>query len=159
MAAAHHAVIGAGTHRPSHRHHAHPCPGGASDWAPSHAQRSVRCKGRSDCIRSTASQAGNLAEISQRMSEPRDEASSLRYLNRAGRGENSVRYPVNAGSIRLDARRADDAGPFRNLALDQRRNLVRSCRGWFKAKRKEPRLHVRQGVCADIKSSGSRHQP
>src|SRR5436309_11926480 len=28
IAAAHHAVIGAGTHRPPHRHHAHPCPGG-----------------------------------------------------------------------------------------------------------------------------------
>src|SRR5262249_51639878 len=56
IAAAHHAVIGAGTHRPPHRHHAHPCLGGPSDWTPSLAQRSIRRKCRSDCIRSPASQ-------------------------------------------------------------------------------------------------------
>jgi hypothetical protein len=73
IAAAHHAVIGVPhpesglfrwrfarpsdrTHRPPHRHHAHPCPGGPSDWAPSLAQRSIRRKCRSDCILSPASQ-------------------------------------------------------------------------------------------------------
>src|SRR5215831_3435665 len=86
IAAAHHAVIGAGTHRPSHRHHAHPCPGGASDWGPSHAQRSIRHKGRSDCSRSTARQAGNLAEISQRMSEP----STLKRAESSGTDSRAV---------------------------------------------------------------------
>src|SRR5262245_41927430 len=56
IAAAHHAVIGAGTHRPTHRHHAHACRGGPSHWAPSLAQRSIRRKCRSDCIRSPANQ-------------------------------------------------------------------------------------------------------
>src|SRR5262249_8837744 len=53
IAAAHHAVIGAGTHRPPHRHHAHLCPGGPSDWTPSLAQRSICRKGGWDCIRSS----------------------------------------------------------------------------------------------------------
>src|SRR5262249_7796231 len=57
----------------------------------------------------------------------------------------------NAISIRLDARRADDASPFRKLALDQRRNLVRGRREWFKAEPNQPRLHVRQcGGAGDL---------
>jgi len=58
IAAAHHAGVGAGTHRPPHRHHAHPCPAAHQDWAPSFSQRSicrkrwshsVPCQPRPDC--------------------------------------------------------------------------------------------------------------
>src|SRR5262249_1460121 len=62
---------------------------------------------------------------------------------------------LTPGSIRLDARSADDAGPFGKLALDQRRNLVRCRRGRFKAERNEPRLHVRQCTARAISSCSS----
>src|SRR5262249_34692979 len=47
-------------------------------------------------------------------------------------------------SIRLDARRVDNASPFRKVVLDQSRNLIRSCRERLKAERNQARLYLRQ---------------
>ena len=49
-------------------------------------------------------------------------------------------------SIRLDGRRANDASPFRQLALDQSRDLARSCRERLKAKRNQPLIEDRLDV-------------
>src|SRR5262245_479763 len=49
-----------------------------------------------------------------------------------------------ATSIRLNTCRADDASPFRKLALDQSRKLVRRCCEPFEAKSNQPRLYARQ---------------